>query len=325
MRDGLGREIDYMRISVTDRCNLRCIYCMPEEGVPSLRHDQILRFSEIVRICRAAAELGIRRLKITGGEPLVRKGIPSLIRELKALPGIEQVTLTTNGLLLEEQLEDLIGAGLDAVTVSLDTLEEGRFREITRRDGLDAVLGGLRSVLTGGKIPVKVNCVPLRGTAPEDFRRLAALARENPLHVRFIEMMPIGLGAGFPCITEAEMREILREETGELHPYGGSLGNGPARYYTAEGFRGKIGFISAVSHAFCEGCNRIRLTSDGYVKSCLQYDTGEDLRAVLNDPDDGPLREALERAILRKPAHHGFGRERKPDGAERKGMSQIGG
>ena len=325
MKDIFGREIDYMRISVTDRCNLRCIYCMPEEGVPSLGHDRILRFSEISRICRTAAGLGIRKLKITGGEPLVRKGVPVLIRELKSIPGIEEVTMTTNGVLLGEMWEELLSAGLDAVTVSLDTLDRGRFREITRRDERDAVTDSLAVVLREGKIPVKINCVPLRGTDPEDFRRLACLAREQKVHVRFIEMMPIGLGRRFDCIPEDEMKRILEPATGGLTGWDGKLGNGPARYYSAEGFQGKIGFISAISHSFCDGCNRIRLTSDGWLKSCLQADTGVNLRELLPEPGDEGLAEALREAVMKKPACHSFLSGDRRNGTEKREMFRIGG
>lgn len=189
MTDAYGRTIDYLRLSVTDRCNLRCRYCMPED-LPSLPHENILRYEELLRVCRAAAGLGIKNYKITGGEPLVRKGCPGFIRELKALPGVEHVTLTTNGVLLSDALEELAEAGIDGINISLDTLDPAQYARITGRDAFDRVMAGLRAALDRG-VQVKVNCVPLGETGLEELLALAALAERYPLDVRFIEMMPI--------------------------------------------------------------------------------------------------------------------------------------
>lgn len=325
MKDALGREINYMRISVTDRCNLRCAYCMPEEGVASVPHDEILRFSEILRVVETAADLGIRRLKITGGEPLVRRGIVSLIRDCRNIPGIEEVTLTTNGILLGGMYEELTEAGLGAVTISLDTLDREAYRALTRRDELPRVLQSLQIALEARKIPVKINCVSCRREDPEEFCRIAELARDHPVHVRFIEMMPIGLGRDFGTISRKELIEILRPMTGTLTPVDERLGNGPASYYKAEGYQGRIGFISAVSHKFCDGCNRVRLTSDGFLKSCLQYETGADLKYVLRNGDDNALQEAMIQAIWNKPVSHSFGTAGRIPGEEHRKMSGIGG
>ncbi|MBO6163839.1 MAG: radical SAM protein, partial [Lachnospiraceae bacterium] len=250
MKDTYGREIDYIRISVTDRCNLRCRYCMPEEGVESISHDRILRFAEIVRIAEAAAALGISKIKLTGGEPLVRRGIVSLVRELKQVPGIREITMTTNGVLLGEMYEDLLDAGLSAVTISLDTLDRKEYARITRRDEFDKVTASLEKVVKDGRIPVKINCVSYRREHPQELRDIALLAKDHPLHVRFIEMMPIGLGKQFAWLSQEDLMEILRPATGVLIPTLEVLGNGPARYYRAEGFAGRIGFISAISHQF---------------------------------------------------------------------------
>ena len=324
MRDQYGRTIDYMRISLTDRCNLRCIYCMPEKGICQIPREEILGQDEIIKICRLAGELGISRIKLTGGEPLVRKICVPLVRELKALPGIQQVTLTTNGILLKEQLPGLMEAGLDALNISLDTLEAENFRRITRRDELDRTLEGLEAALSYPSLKVKINCVPTFQT-DQELLQVAALARENPLHVRFIEMMPIGLGKDFTARDENSVKEILEKTYGSLTPVSEVLGNGPCHYYTLGDFKGKIGFISALSHKFCNQCNRVRLTSTGYLKGCLQFENGVDLKALLrNGASDEILKNALQKAIFEKPAGHNF-QEKKNGREESHIMSQIGG
>lgn len=324
MLDQYGRIIDYMRISLTDRCNLRCIYCMPEEGICQIPREELLGQDEIIKICRFAGELGISRIKLTGGEPLVRRICVPLVKELKALPGIQQVTLTTNGILLKEQLPGLMEAGLDALNISLDTLEAENFRRITRRNELDRTLEGLEVALSYPSLKVKINCVPTFQT-DQELLQVAALARENPLHVRFIEMMPIGLGKDFTARDENSVKEILEKKYGILTPVSEILGNGPCHYYTLGGFKGKIGFISALSHKFCNQCNRVRLTSTGYLKGCLQFENGVDLKALLrNGASDEILKNALQKAIFEKPAGHNF-QEKKNGREESHIMSQIGG
>lgn len=324
MLDQYGRIIDYMRISLTDRCNLRCIYCMPEEGICQIPREELLGQDEIIKICRLAGELGISRIKLTGGEPLVRRICVSLVKELKALPGIQQVTLTTNGILLKEQLPGLMEAGLDALNISLDTLEAENFRRITRRNELNRTLEGLEAALSYPTLKVKINCVPTFQT-DQELLQVAALARENPLHVRFIEMMPIGLGKDFTARDENSVKEILEKKYGILTPVSEILGNGPCHYYTLGGFKGKIGFISALSHKFCNQCNRVRLTSTGYLKGCLQFENGVDLKALLrNGASDEILKNALQKAIFEKPAGHNF-QEKKNGREESHIMSQIGG
>ena len=324
MLDQYGRNIDYMRISLTDRCNLRCIYCMPEEGIRQIPRTELLDQEEILRISRLASELGISRIKLTGGEPLVRRICVPLVKELKALPGIQQVTLTTNGILLKEQLPGLMEAGLDALNISLDTLETENFRRITRRDELDRTLEGLEAALSYSSLKVKINCVPTFQT-DQELLQVAALARENPLHVRFIEMMPIGLGREFAARDEKSVKDILEKTYGPLTPVSEILGNGPCHYYTLEGFCGRIGFISALSHKFCNQCNRVRLTSTGYLKGCLQFENGVDLKALLRKgASDEILKSALQKAIFEKPAGHNF-QEKKNGREESHIMSQIGG
>lgn len=308
MKDQFGRTIDYMRVSVTDRCNLRCVYCMPEEGVPFVSHEEILSFEEITRLCRIGAELGITRLKLTGGEPLIRKGLSDLLKMLKAIPGIEQVTLTTNGTLLKEQINKLVSSGLDSVNISIDTLDPGQYREVTRGGCVEKALEGLEAAAQFPELGVKVNCVPLKGAEDEEYIRLAFLAKEGKADVRFIEMMPIGMGKESAGRSRDDICTILKNVYGEPKRYSGRLGNGPAVYVEFPGFRKRVGFISAVSHQFCGGCNRVRLTSEGYLKPCLQYGSGTDLRALLrNGADDNVIREEMERTICFKPARHQFG------------------
>lgn len=323
MRDALGREINYMRLSVTDRCNLRCRYCMPAEGVPPTAHGDILRYEELLRVAQAASPLGIDRFKVTGGEPLVRRGITDFIRSLKALPGVRQVTLTTNGLLLPSLLDGLLDAGLDAVNISLDTRDNAQYQFITRSSHTaDEVLHTIR--LCAGRLPTKINAVLLPETAAQ-LIPLARLAEELPVDVRFIERMPLGaadIGAAEPV--HREVIDRLRAVWPDLAPVQERRGNGPARYYASSGLRGCIGLIEAVSHAFCASCNRVRLTSTGLLKPCLCYETGSDLKPLLRGgADDVALRDAIEQAVQDKPAAHCFAERQAV--TERKSMNQIGG
>lgn len=323
MRDQWNREIDYLRISITDRCNLRCRYCMPEEGVTWFEHSQMLTYEEIIRLCGIFYELGIRKVKVTGGEPLVRKGVPWLIRALKESCHMEQVTLTTNGVLLKEQISELVEAGLDGVNISLDTLNREKFLEITRRDQLTEALEGLGEALRYLELNVKINCVPAAYNLDE-VTAIAGLAMEHPLTVRFIELMPIGQGRNHDGVSEEKILGLLEQKYGVFCPYDGNMGNGPAHYYELPGFRGKIGFISAISHKFCGECNRVRLTSDGGFKTCLQYGETLDLRSLLRSgASDTELRERLEKEILKKPQCHHF--EKQVENIEKQTMSKIGG
>jgi cyclic pyranopterin phosphate synthase len=306
MYDRYGRKIDYARIYITDRCNLRCVYCMPASGIEKLGGG-ILTYEDIVRVCGILARLGIRKLKVTGGEPLVRKGLISLISRLKSIQGIGHVSLTTNGICLAARAAELAGAGLDSVNISLDTLDPDRYRAITRRGSLGDVLRGLESAAAAGIGTVKVNCVPMAGINEADIVSLAALAKSRDIHVRFIEMMPIGLGKHFQGVAPQTIRDVLTAAYGEMAPYGGSsLGNGPAHYYTVPGFRGKIGFINAVSGCFCQACNRVRLTADGMLKTCLHAEEGVSLLYALRQSNDQMLSEQISRAIWNKPPRHDF-------------------
>lgn len=323
MRDGLGRTIDYLRISVTDRCNLRCVYCMPESGVSALRHEDILRDEEIVRLARVAAGLGIRHIRLTGGEPMVRHGCLELVRELCALPGIESVSMTSNGLLLCDHVAQARDAGLTALNLSLDTLDAGLYARMTRGGDVGRALRTLEQAVAAG-MNVKVNAVPVRGFNDGAPVELAALAKDLPICVRFIELMPIGCARGLEPVPCDEVARRLTEAFGELSPDGEAHGHGPARYVRAEGFTGSIGFISALSHEFCSSCNRVRLTADGRLKLCLNHTRGVDLRALLRGgADDGALAEAVRAAITGKPESHGFYGNISDREARR--MNEIGG
>jgi len=324
MIDGHGRKIDYLRISLIDRCNLRCVYCMPEDGVDMVPHEEILTYEEVLRLVNVFANLGFRKIKLTGGEPLVRKEVVKLVREIKAIPGIEKVTLTTNGTLLAKIMDELAKAGIDGINLSLDTLNPEAYEKIVRRDQFAQAMEGFKAALKYPEIPLKVNCVPM-GMEGQNILDMAELAKNYPVHVRFIEMMPIGLGKQFDFCSEDSILQGLKERYGEYIPYEKKLGNGPGHYYSFEGFKGKIGFISAISHKFCDSCNRVRLTAQGYLKTCLQYDIGTDLKKLLReDVEDYIIKEAIENAIYKKPVGHQFGSEIK-EHAESHIMSQIGG
>lgn len=324
MKDRFGRKIDYLRISITDRCNLRCVYCMPENGIVHIPHKEILTYDEITRICRCMTELGIHKIKLTGGEPLTRKGCATLVAMLKSLNGIEKVTLTTNGILLGEQMAGLAEAGIDDINISLDTLDAVSFARVTRRESLNQVLEGIEAALQYPQIGLKINCVPVLED-PENLVSVAGLAKKYPLHVRFIEMMPIGYGREFQFRGEEEICQILEKAYGTMTPVTERYGNGPCHYYRIEGFQGKIGFISAMTHKFCDQCNRVRMTAEGFLKACLQYQTGTDLKGLMRSGcSDEELTEAIQKVIWEKPVSHHF-TSREVDEDEARLMSQIGG
>ena len=325
MLDKLNRKIDYLRISVIDRCNLRCVYCMPEEGIESIPHDEILTYDEILRICEIVSELGIRKIKITGGEPLVRKDIVNLIRDIKNIDKIEQVTLTTNGILLHEMLDDLYDAGIDAINISLDTLNKDNFKKITRRDGLEKVLMSIDKAYDLG-IRVKINCLAIRDFNLRELVEIASFAKDREIDVRFIELMPIGFGKKYTQIDNDEILSILESRFGTFEIVTEKRGNGPAKYYRNQNMKGCIGFISAISHEFCESCNRIRLTSSGFLKLCLHYNKGIDLKEpIRNGISDEDLKKLIHNTIWNKPISHKFGHANGEQDIELKNMVQIGG
>ena len=326
-RDAYNRPIQYLRVSVTDRCNLRCVYCMPEEGVPQLSHQQILRYEEIVRIVRVAVEMGFIHVRLTGGEPLVRMGIVDLVAELARIPGLDDLSMTTNGILLARYAEPLARAGLRRVNISLDTMCPDRFRRTTRWGRLEDVLKGRQAALAAGLSPVKTNTVVVRGLNDDEVVDLARLTLQPEWHVRFIEVMPLGEGShwsGDGVVPSAEIRARIEGTLGPLAAVrGDENGAGPARYYRLPGAAGTLGFISPVTEHFCQACNRLRLTSDGRLLPCLLSDAAIDLRTVLREgADDGQLRELFSQAIVAKPRGHQLGERVQPGCLP---MSQIGG
>ena len=324
MKDRYGREIDYLRISITDRCNLRCVYCMPKDGIHQISHKEILTYDEIKRVCQCVTTLGIHKIKLTGGEPLTRKNCSELVAMVKALPGIEKVTLTTNGVLLKDQLKDLAEAGIDNINISLDTLNKTEFHRITRREGLSSVLESIEEALKYPQIGLKINCVPVIEDS-ENLVSIAGLAKTHPIHVRFIEMMPIGFGKDFVFRGEDEICSILERAYGIMIPDVNRYGNGPCHYYQIQGFQGRIGFISAMTHKFCDQCNRVRMTAEGYLKACLQYQTGISLKELMRSGcTDQELTEAIRKVIWEKPQSHHF-TSAAIEQDELKLMSQIGG
>ncbi|HZY97955.1 MAG TPA: GTP 3',8-cyclase MoaA [Candidatus Baltobacteraceae bacterium] len=305
--DGFNRSINYLRISVTDKCNLRCVYCMPEEGLAWLRREEILSYEEIVEIVAAAATVGVRAIRLSGGEPLLRRHLGRLIEGIARIDGIEDISLSTNALLLEERLPELVTAGLRRVNVSLDTLQPERFEEIARRPGLDRVLRGIEAAVEAGLQPVKINCVVMRGKNDDEIPAFAAMTRELPVYVRFIEVMPVHENLGLSRDAYISSDEILERvgAIGRIEPVGGPAGNGPARYFAFPDAPGAVGVISPLSHDYCERCNRVRLSADGRLRLCLFGDYALDLRTPLRA---GAGREAiaglLASGMLIKPERH---------------------
>ena len=309
MRDPFGRTLDYLRLSITDRCNLRCVYCMGEAGVEWKPHDSMLNFEETLRLCRVMADLGIRTIKVTGGELFVRRGAAGFIRSLKAIAGIEQVTITTNGLLLDEYLDGLAAIPVAGINISLDTLDSDTFCRITRRSQSAYPAAILKTIGRARHlgIPVKINCVPLRNINQSELCDIAALAEKTVDAVRFIELMPIGPAAGLESVSGAELRSMLEGRFGPLRPVQEKPGNGPAVYYAVSGFSGLIGMINAVTGGFCENCNRLRLSSAGLLWPCLSSGISLDLRALLlSGASDSGLAAAVRELVKRKPAAHSF-------------------
>lgn len=323
MLDRYGRVINYLRISVTDRCNLRCCYCMPE-GVQDVGLKNILTFEEIWEIVRTGVSLGITHIRITGGEPLVRKGCVDLIRGIREIPGVETITMTTNGVLLGNYGKQLKEAGVDGVNISLDTLDPEEFYKITGKRELQEVLVGIRAAKTAG-LPVKLNAVNRKELDPIP---LVRYAQEENLPLRFIEMMPVGYGKKYVGRSNEELRETLEAVCGKAECMTNReelsrMGSGPAVYYQFSDLKVPVGFISAIHGKFCDTCNRVRLTAEGYLKLCLCYDEGEDLRRVLREGEKENLRTIMEQTIFRKPAAHCF--EHPAEMTETHEMVKIGG
>lgn len=323
MIDGIGRKIDYLRISVTDKCNLRCRYCMPEGGIDLLPHKELLTLEEVFRVVKIMEGLGITKVRLTGGEPLVRKNLVKLVADIGGISGINEIAMTTNGVLFAQKAEELKNAGLTSVNISLDTLDADSFCNITRVNEHEKVMEAINKAQELG-IRTKINCVPCRELNEDDIENIVLLAKDRDIDVRFIELMPIGCGKDFHGISTDEILCRLERKYGKAKLSFEKRGNGPARYYEFENFCGKIGFISPMSHQFCSECNRIRLTAEGRLKLCLHYDRGIELKPLLRDGmADDEIREEIKCAIMGKPAAHDFGNE--AANSDKRKMVQIGG
>jgi cyclic pyranopterin phosphate synthase len=323
--DSFQRPINYLRISVTDRCNLRCIYCMPAEGVRLMSHRDILTYEEIYTVARAAAELGINKVRLTGGEPLVRSGLTELVQMLAQIDAIDDISLTTNGTLLSRYAAELKQAGLKRVNISLDTLKSGKFRFITRGSlNLDDVLEGIEAARSVGLNPVKLNMVVMSGINDDELLDFAARTINEEWHVRFIEFMPVAgvCATASYFVSVSDMRKRL-ELLGELEPCLPGVGNGPAKYFHFPHARGTIGFITPVSEHFCFHCNRLRLTADGRLRPCLLADDEVDLKQPLRSGiSSAGLKQLIEAAVADKPLRHHLAEGYVP---KDRPMTQVGG
>lgn len=307
MNDKYDRDINYLRVSVTDRCNLRCKYCLPKEGLSLIGHDDILRYEEIIEVIRVASGLGIRKVRITGGEPLVRKGLIDFIDIVHSIEGIEDISLTTNGILLADYAERLFHAGVKRINISLDSLDRQKYADITRGGELQAVLRGIDEVNRVGFAPIKINTVVIKGFNDGEILDFAKMSFDKPYQIRFIELMPLG---GIDSEGQYLSNEIVMEQIKKVHnlePVNGKSAktDGPARMYKLKGGQGEVGFISPVSHHFCFSCNRLRLTADGHLRACLLSDDEIDLKETLRSgcrKDD--LARIIKSAIENKPINH---------------------
>jgi len=325
LSDSFQRPINYLRISVTDRCNLRCVYCMPAQGIAMISHGDIFTYEEIATVARAAVEMGVNKLRLTGGEPLVRLGLTDLVRMLAGIEGVDDISLTTNGVLLSRYAAGLKEAGLKRVNISLDTLREERFRKITGADAeLGDVLVGIEAAHAAGLEPVKLNMVVMSGINDDEVVDFAAKTIKEEWHVRFIEFMPVG-GVSPPDshpIPIAEMKKRL-EPLGKLQPCLPDAGNGPAKYFRFPNAKGTVGFITPISEHFCFQCNRLRLTADGKLRPCLLAEDEIDLRGPLRDGASlADLKELISAAVAAKPLRHGLMEGHFPHDRP---MTQVGG
>ncbi|MEG2108463.1 MAG: GTP 3',8-cyclase MoaA [Clostridium sp.] len=323
MLDKYGRNIDYLRISITDKCNLRCIYCMPERGSKFQKEKDKLSNSEIYKIAQSAAKLGIRKIRLTGGEPLVRDGIVDLINKINDIEGIEEICLTTNGILLEENLDKLFKSGLRKVNISLDTLNEEKYKEITRGGSIRKVLSAIDKCLDYG-ITVKLNVVIIEGINDNEILELVNLTLSKKIDIRFIELMPIGEGIKFKGLSNEYIVDYIEKAKIQFKEVYRSSHDGPAKYIKINNSLGRIGFISAMSSCFCEDCNRIRITTDGMLKQCLNWKSGINLKKKFIDGiDDEQLNDIIRDSIYNKPEKYLF-KEESID-KEEKFMNEIGG
>lgn len=323
MKDKYGREIDYLRISLTDKCNLRCIYCMEEKGNDFFDEEEKLTKDEICKIVNGCSKLGIKKIRLTGGEPLVRKDIVELVEAINKIEGIDEIYLTTNGILLEDKVHILKKAGLKGVNISLDSLKDEMFNKLTRLGELKKVLKSIDKCLEHG-INVKLNVVMIKGINEDEILDFVKLTLDKSMDVRFIELMPIGVGSKFKGVSNEEIKKIIKDNYNDTEEVMKNKNGGPATYIKLRDAKGKVGFISAISNCFCEECNRIRLTSEGFLKQCLHYNYGIDLKKLLrNGASEEEIINAIEENIFNKPEKHLF--MKKSADKELKFMNKIGG
>jgi cyclic pyranopterin phosphate synthase len=325
--DPYKRHLNYLRISLTDRCNLRCAYCMPEEGVSKLLHQDILTYEELLKLAKLAVGLGIEKIRLTGGEPLVRKGITDFIRSLKEIPGIRDISLTTNGVLLSEQAEDLWQAGIRRIKISLDTLDREKYKEITRVDCFDRVWEGIQKAEAIGFTPIKLNMVVMKGVNDDEILSFGRLSREKPYHLRFIEFMPVGADTNWRSDRFLSSEETLKKlmTLGDLTAINGGGFDGPAKRMAYSGAEGEIGLISPLSEHFCPQCNRLRLTAEGRLRVCIFSENETDLRTPMRQgASDEEIRDIIQQAVTQKPESHSLQSQPLPQGCQRP-MSKIGG
>jgi cyclic pyranopterin phosphate synthase len=305
MIDQFGRRVEYLRISVTDKCNLRCVYCMPEDGLPWLKTDAILRYEEIAQIVAVMAPMGLRRIRLTGGEPLVRRDVVKLVEMLSAIKGIDDISLSTNAVLLAEQADALKAAGVNRANISLDSLQPARIDAISRRPGTsERIFAGLDAAERAGFAPLKINVVVMRGRNDDELEDFARVTLDRPWHVRFIEVMPVGENLGISAneyVSSLEMLERLRR-IGDLAPVAGPAGNGPATYFSYPGAHGTVGVITPMSHNYCDRCNRMRLTADGHLRPCLFGEIQTNLRDALRRGE--PIEPLIRATLAIKPERH---------------------
>ncbi len=323
--DRHNRQLNYLRVSITDRCNLQCIYCQPNTLIPKLSHDEILRYEEILRIIKVGVSLGISKVRITGGEPLVRKGVYDFLKKLVNIKGLEDVSLTTNGALLKDNMDKLKSAGIRRINISMDTLNREKYKRITGRDSFLQAWEGIEAAQKAGLHPIKINVVALNGINDDELNDIAQLSFTYPFHIRFIEYMPIGtqlIKDKTPLLAPDILKRI--ESLGRLNPIASESYDGPAKRFKFQGALGEIGIISSISHHFCETCNRLRLTASGKLRSCLLADYHQDLLAPLrNGCSDNDLADIFLKAASHKPFKHQVAANQ--PAAVKGNMSSIGG
>ncbi|MGG7076680.1 GTP 3',8-cyclase MoaA [Clostridium sardiniense] len=323
IQDRYGRNVDYLRISITDKCNLRCVYCMPEKGSVFCKEEKRLSNEEIYRIAKEASKLGIRKIRLTGGEPLVCPGIVDLIKRINSIDGIEEIAITTNGILLDDKANELIDNGLKKVNISLDTLDKDKYFNITRGGKLDKVLSAIDKCLDRG-IKVKLNVVIIKGTNDDEIIDLVNLTLNKNIDVRFIELMPIGEGKKYTGLSNEELIKFLKDKGLKFKEEKRNLHDGPAEYIKLENAIGRVGFISAMSNCFCSDCNRIRITTDGMLKQCLNWKSGINLKTLLDSGiSDEAIRDVIKDGIYNKPEKYLF--KVQDNNKEEKFMNEIGG